>query len=526
MTDVVVVGAGLNGLVAGAWLARQKLSTLVLDRRPVAGGAAITAEFQPGYRAPALAHSLGPVSRDVVRALRLDKAGLEFITPDPCLTTFGRSGETIVFHRDSVLTAGAINAVSPADAGRWRQFLQTSHRISGLLSAINRHPAPPMEGASGKDIWRLLNVGRRARSLGARDLARLARWVPMSVSDVLDEWFENELLRAAIATRAVFGNFVGPRSAGTGAMLLQRLAEDPLPVGSGVTVRGGPGALSQALVGIAQKAGAQVRTGARVARIDTRHGRVRAVVLEDGEEIPTRAVVAAVGPRHALLDLVDPADLPPTFLERARNIRSRGVTAKVNLALSSAPNFPALHGDVVPLGGRFLIAPDLDTIERAFDASKYGELSPEPWLELSLPTIADPALAPPNRHVLSVYVHYAPRHLRNGTWPEQRQAIYKAVAQTLSPHLPDFDAIVVDGEVLTPEDLEKHWGLPGGHIFHGESTLDQFWFARPMLGWAQYRTPIEGLYLGSAGTHPGGGLTGASGLLAAQTVAGDLKKKT
>jgi len=295
-------------------------------------------------------------------------------------------------------------------------------------------------------------------------------------------------------------------------------------VGSGVTVRGGPGALSQALVRTAEQHGAVVRTGARVVRIVTKSGRVSGVALESGEVIDAKTVVAAVNPRLALLDLVDPVEISPTILERVRNYRSRGVTAKVNLALSEAPKFAALHGDDVPLAGRFLIAPSLEYVERAFDAAKYGELSSEPWLELAIPTVADPALAPKGGHVLSAYVHFAPRHLRNAQWAGQRDALYRTVIRVLEPQAPGIEELVVDGEVLTPEDLEQQWGLSGGHIFHGEPTLDQTWVARPLLGWSQYRAPVAGLYLASAGTHPGGGLTGLSGLLAARTVARDRKK--
>ncbi len=351
----------------------------------------------------------------------------------------------------------------------------------------------------------------------------MARWLPMSVADLTAEWFETDLLRAALAARAVFGNPVGPRSAGTGAMFLQRLAEDPMPVGGGVTVRGGPGALAAALVGIIEKRGGRLRTGARAARVRMASRRANGVVLENGEEVPARLVVSAVDPRQTLLGLVDPMALPPTVLARARNYRARGVTAKLNLALSAAPEFTSLHGDAVPLRGRFLIAPTVDYIERAFDASKYGALSAEPWLALTVPTMADSSLAPDGKHVMSIYLHYAPRELRDGRWSDQRNSLYQAAVRVLEPHVPGLDALVIDGEVLTPEDLEHGWGLSGGHIFHGEPTVDQSWIARPLLGWSQYRTPVPGLFLASAGTHPGGGLTGMSGLLAAKAAAAAIR---
>jgi phytoene dehydrogenase-like protein len=517
MTDVVVIGAGLNGLVAGAWLARRKLKTVILDARDVAGGAAVTSELAPGFLAPTLSHSLGPIAREVVRALHLDRAGIEFITPNPMLTTLGDGEDAIVFHRDPVLTAQSINLVSPGDAGRWAEFERTAHRLATVMNLVHREVPPEIDGLPARELFRWLMVGRQARGLGRRDLARLMRWVPMSIADVTGEWFEHDLLKAAVAAHAIFGNPVGPRSAGTGGMWLQRLAADPMPVGSGVTARGGPGAVAAALVGVATKAGAEVRLASRVARILTKHGRVAGVALVNGDEIAARAVVCAVDPRHAFLDLVDPMDLPASFVERMRHYRVRGVTAKVNLALSGAPVFAALGGDELPLRGRFLIAPNLDYLERAFDATKYGARSPQPWLELTIPTVTDPTLAPDQQHVLSMTVHFAPRHLREGNWNDEGEALYQSVIATLEPHVPRLQQQIVGREVLTPADLEQRWGLSGGHIFHGETSLDQSWVARPLLGWARHTTPVTGLFLAGAGTHPGGGLTGRPGLHAAKT---------
>ncbi len=515
---VIVVGAGLNGLVAGAYLASRKNSVLVLDRNPVAGGAAVTKEFAPGFRAPALSHALGPVHRDVVRALHLDRAGLEFKLPDPALTALGRDGKTIVFHRDPVLTAGSIHRVASGDAVRWAEFLKVTQRIAGLASKVSREPPPSVDDVTARDWWALLQVGRKARALGKRDLSRLVRWMPMSVADLVAEWFESDLLRAAISAQAVFGNPAGPMSAGTGAMLLQRFGVDPHPVGSGATVRGGPGALIDALVQTVKHHGGSVRTGARVTKIVTRAGRVKSVVLENGDELAADVVLSAVAPAETFVNLVDPIDLPPTFLERVRHIRARGVTAKINLALNGSPVLAELDGDPVPLRGRLLIAPNVMYLEKAFDATKYGQMSQEPWLEFVVPTMTDSSLAREGQHVMSIYAHFAPRHLRGARWADRRDALLESVLRVLDPHAPGLRALIAAVDVLTPEDIETHLGLPGGHIFHGEPTLDQSWLARPLLGWAQYRTPIAGLYLGSAGTHPGGGLTGLPGLLAARSV--------
>ena len=525
MRDVIVIGGGVNGLVAGALLARAHLATLILDRQPVPGGAAITGELAPGFRAPTLSHALGPVHAAVARSLRLDRANITFVTPEPALTTLGRDGQFIVFHRDVVLTAASIHRLSPADAARWAEFVRTLERIAGVLGASHRQAPPAVDRPIARQWWQLLSLVRHARQLRHRDQTRLARWLPMSVADLLDEWFENDLLKAAIAAHAIFGTLAGPRSGGTGGRLLQCMADDPVPVGSGATAIGGPGALTQGLVGIAERAGATIRPNARVVRILTVAGRAAGVALEDGEEIIAESVVSAVDPRQTFLLLTDPAALPPTFVQRMRQFRARGVTAKINLALSSAPVFPALAGDELPLRGRLLIAPELDYLERAYDAAKYGDLSDEPWLELSIPTFGDPTLAPAGQHVMSVYVHFAPRHLSDATWTDMADAVYRRAIGVLDAHAPGLETLVIARQVITPEDLETQWGLSGGHIFHGEPALDQSWIARPLLGWARYVTPIDGLYLAGAGAHPGGGLTGLPGWLAAQTLREDLRKK-
>jgi len=526
MPDVVVIGGGLNGLVAGAWLARRKFSTLIVEMRPAVGGAAATSELAPGFRVPALSHALGPLHRDVIRALNLDHAGgVQMIAPDPALTSLGANGEHVAFHRDPVLTAASIHRISPADAVRWQPFLHSAQRVAAVIAALNRHPPPSIDDARTRDLLKLVTAVRRARAMGARDLGRLFRWLPMAVADLAAEWFGHDLVRGAIAAHGVFGSLAGPRSAGTGAALLQRIADDPLPVGSGITARGGPGALAAEIAAIATRAGAEIAIGSRVTRVVCEGSRAVGVVLDNGTSIGARAVVSAIDPRRTLLDLVDHAELPPSVAERMRHYRARGVTAKINLALSAMPEFPALDGDAVPLRGRLLVAPSPDYIERAHDAAKYGQMSDEPWLELAFPSVADPSLAPDGCHVLSMYVHAAPRDLRSTTWAQQREELYARAMRVLEPHATRIDPLIVAREIITPEDLESGWGLSGGHIFHGEPALDQFWAARPLLGWAEYRTPIASLFLASAGTHPGGGLTGMSGLLAARAVEGALRPR-
>ena len=521
MTDVIVIGGGLNGLIAAMWLARRQYSVLVVERQAQVGGAAVTEVTPKGFHRPTLSHAIGPLSQDVIRSLRLDRLPIEFLRPEPALTVLGHEQTAISFHRDHVLTAASIARVSEADAGQWQPFVDTMLRLSNVLVALNQRPAPSVDDPATADLWHLLKVGRRVRGLGRRDLARLSRYLPIAVADLVAEWFEHDLTQTAVAARGVFGHPVGPWSAGTGALLLQRVAEDPMPVGGGVTVKGGPGALTAALLAAATDLGVQVRTGSEVTSVMTRGGSAVGVVLASGEELPAHAVVSAIPPKTLLTQLVDPGDLPPVFRQRIGQVRSRGVTAKVNLSLDGLPEFPALNGDAVPLSGRLLLAGSIDELERAHDAAKYGEVPGRPWIELSLPSVIDTALAPEGRHVLSAYVHNVP-----ASADIDRDRVYAATMAVLGEHAPDIDGLVLEHDVLTPADLESRWGLSGGHIFHGEGALDQWYAGRPLLGWAHHHaTPVDGLFLASAGSHPGGGLTGQAGLNAARVIATRLDKR-
>jgi phytoene dehydrogenase-like protein len=347
--------------------------------------------------------------------------------------------------------------------------------------------------------------------------------MPMAVADLVAEFFTTDPLQAAIASRGIFGTSAGPWSAGTGAVLLLSAAADPEPGGGTVTVKGGPGALTKAMADAAREAGAEIRLGADVSKILVKDGRAAGVLFSDGSELPAEAIVSNADPRRTLLQLIDPVELEPGFLMRLRNYRCSGSVGKVNLALNTLPAFRRVSS-VADLHGRVHIGPSIDYLERAFDHSKYGELSAEPCLELTVPSLVDPSLAPPGRHVMSVYVQFAPYRLAKGrNWNATRESLGDLVVRTLEPYAPGLTAAIEHRQVITPLDLEQEFALTGGQIFHGEPALDQLFTMRPVLGWAQYRTPVPGLYLCGAGTHPGGGITGGSGQNAAREILKELK---
>jgi len=518
VSRVVIVGAGHNGLTTAFYLARAGVKPLVLERRAIVGGAAATEEIAPGFRCPSLAHAIGPLRPSIVRDMRLEQRGVEFVRPDPRLVAFSADARPLVFSIDERRTAEAIHGFSARDAERYREFCTVLARLARFLAPILTTTPPSIDSPDRGDIWELLKTGRRFRALGKKDGFRLLRWGPMAAADLVREWFETDLLQAAIAARGVFGGSQGPRSAGTAALLLFNAAVDPTPGGSTVTVKGGPGALTAAMADAARDAGAEIRVDADVTRIVVNKGHVTGVLLEDGREIAATAVISNADPKRTLLDLVDPIDLDPGFQTRIRNYRCRGTVAKINLALSSLPAFTGITGHA-DLRGRLHIGPSLDYLERAFDASKYGGISPDPYLDVMIPTLIDPSLAPSGKHVLSVSVQFAPFKLARGRdWESAKSELVNNVLQTLDRHAPGIRTLVERTHVLTPLDLERIYGLTGGDIYHGEPSLDQLFTMRPVLGWARYRTPIPGLFLCGSGTHPGGGVTGGPGQNAAREI--------
>jgi phytoene dehydrogenase-like protein len=537
--DVVIVGGGHNALVAAAMLARAGVKPLVLEARDVVGGRAVTEEIHPGFRCPTVLHAAGPLLPRVAAELDLERHGLTWLRPPIRVFAPSPDGRGAVrIYDDAKKTAEGLRALSPRDAERYPRFAEAFARIGTALAPLLETAPPSLDAPSLRDAWALMRTARRVRALGKRDAYRLLRWGPMPVADLVAEWFESDLLRAALCARGIYGSFAGPRSAGTSAALLLQAALDGYAMAPAVVPKGGMGALTAALANAARARGAEIRTGARVAHIRMREGAARGVVLDSGEEIAARGVVSGVDPRQTLLALIDGAELGPAVASRMRAYRCTGTAAKLNLALSRLPRFRGLaepwqprEWDVGPEGvlpheltGRIHIGPSVDDLERAFDAVKYGEISPRPTLDVTVPSVIDRGLAPPGEHVMSIHAQYVPYAPRDGGWTAaRRDELVKAIVQTIAIYAPDLPDTIVAHQLLTPVDLEAKLGLSGGHLLHGEPALDQLFFMRPLLGWAQYRTPIPGLYLCGSGTHPGGVVSGACGANASRAILAGLR---
>jgi phytoene dehydrogenase-like protein len=530
--DAVIIGAGHNALVTAAYLAKGGLRTLVLERRDRVGGAADATELAKGIRVPTLAHTVGRLRASVQKDLALSSFGLSLVAPDVRVFAPSADGSAVALFGDVEKTSVGfrINAtVGARDGEAYPAFDKRVRQLGRFLDAVGRATPPDIESPGLGDAIGALRLGNSFKRLGRDGSRTVLRVLPMAVADLVGESFESDALRAALAWRGVrFGN-VGPWSAGTAAMLLMDGAgNDGGAAGETVFAKGGPGALATALAASAQAAGATIRTDAEVSAITSRDGVAKGVVLAGGEEIEARAVVSGADPKRTLLDLVDPVALGPSLGWRAGNIRTPGVVAKVNLALKRLPTFPAAAGDEAMLRGRIVIAPTIDAMERAFDATKYGRWSEQPILEATIPSLSDPYLvagAKPDTHVMSVIAQYAPYELRDGDWAGQAEAFGDAVVAVLETVAPGIRKLISHRQVLTPVDLEERYGLTGGHPLHAESGLDQFFLWRPLLGHARYRLALERLYLCGSGAHPGGGITGGPGQNAAREILADLRRR-
>jgi phytoene dehydrogenase-like protein len=532
--DAVVIGGGHNGLVAAAYLGRAGRRVLVLERRARPGGALDTSELAPGFRVPTLAHTVGRLRPSVARELGLGRHGLSLVAPEIRAFVPSLHGSAITLWADVARTAEGLRGGSAHDADRYPSFDRLVRSLSGFLADLAATTPPDIASPSLSDALTGLRLGRTFRGLGRNDARTLLRVLPMAVADFVGEAFEDDGLRAAIAARGVQLTAMGPWSAGTaGVLLADSAGNDGGAAGQTVFARGGPGAVTDALVSAVRATGGEVRTEAEVVAVGDRDGRVTRVVLASGQEIRSAVVVAAIDPKRLLTCLVDPVTIGPSLRWRAGNIRTPGTVGKVNLALSGLPKFDAAAADPDLLRGRIVMAPGIDALERAFDDSKYGRMSKHPFLEATIPSLVDPSLVagaqlgrrrgPP--HVMSVIAQWLPYTLRDGDWDARRDELGDLVVRELEAYAPGVGRQVIARQVVTPLDLERDWGLSGGHPLHAEPGLDQFFLWRPLLGHARYRMPIEGLYLAASGAHPGGGVTGAPGANAAREILTDRKRR-
>jgi phytoene dehydrogenase-like protein len=509
MSGAIVIGAGHNGLVAGILLAQAGRKVTIVEQCPVAGGLCAATELHSGYTVPGLLHDTTGVRRDVVDALGLSRFDLRFESETPSVLAAHSEHRGVVLHADPARSRDELEALHKGDGdayAEWRGFLS---RVRGFVARVLNERPPPMRPSSLAEFWSVGKTGLSLRRLGKADMLELLRVVPMCAADWLQEQFGDPLLPAALAAPAVTGAFLGPWAAGSAANLL--LYESV----RGAEVKGGPAALAAALRKAFEAAGGQIHFEAEVSRILVARGAVSGVQLAHGQTLEAPLVVAACDPKRALLDLVEPGVLPLNVEEQIGVVRMRGTTAGVNLALDGQISFRGREGE---RHARAVVADDVDDIERAFDAAKYRTCSKKPHLDVSVPSVGDASLAPGGKDVVSILAHFAPHDLEGGWTDEARARFGDAVVEVLEGAAPGTTGKILAREVLSPVDLEKRYGLTGGHIHHGEHALDQLLFMRPTPALARYKTPIEGLYLGGSGSHPSGGATCQPGALAAQAI--------
>ena len=521
--DAIVIGGGHNGLTCAAYLARAGRSVLVLERRPVLGGAAVSEEVFPGFTFSVCSYVVSLLRPHIIRDLELPRHGLQ-ILPLECSFTPHLDGPGLVRWPDPARTRQEIARFSPRDAEVYPEFGRTLSRLSQLVKPILDGPPPDPTSLDPRRLWELWRMARPYRDLPPGDLRLMVKLLTMGAADFLDEWFEADALKAPMSCSGIIGTYQGVRSPGTAYVLLHHyMGEIDGAMRSWGFARGGTGAISLAIAAAARAHGAEVLTEASVARVQIRDGRACGVVCEDGREFRARRVVSSVDPHLTFFRLVGRAHLDGDFLDDVGRFRMRGSSGKVNLAADGLPTFTCRPGDGPHLRGDLAIAPSVDYLERAYDEAKYGAFSRRPYLNVVIPSLTDPSVAPPGKHVISCFVQYAPYHLAEGAaaWPSQREAFGDAVVDTLSEYAPDLKARILHRQVLTPWDLEKEFGLTEGNIFHGELSLEQLLFLRPAPRWAWYRTPVGGLWMCGSGTHPGGGIMGAPGWLAARAMLED-----
>jgi phytoene dehydrogenase-like protein len=520
----VIIGGGHNGLVSAAYLARAGLRTLVLERRHIVGGAAVTEEVFPGFRFSVASYVVSLLRPEIIRDLDLSRHGFELLPLDGTFTPL--EGDHLWRTNDHGRTLRELRRWSAADAEAYDEYgrlmVDMARFIKPVLSLV-----PPDPGRIDVREWLpLLGLLRDFRDLPQRHQGTFVQLMTMSAVDFLSRWFETDPLIATMSASGVIGTFQGIRSPGTAYVLLHHyMGEIDGAFRAWGIPRGGTGGLSEAIASAARSLGAEIRCAAPVTRILVRNGRASGVVLDSGEEIESKVVLSSADARVTFLDLLPPGTIDPAMEAAVRRYKFRGSSGKVNLALDGLPDFRSLPGPGEHLRGAISISPSVEWMERAYDDAKFGWFSRRPYVDVVIPTLVDPSLAPPGKHVMSCFVQYAPYHLENGGWDDPtREAFGDTVVETLATFAPNLPSLILHRQVLSPKDIEERFGLTEGNIFQGELSLEQLFWARPVPGWSRYRTPVRNLWLCGSSVHPGGGIMGAPGRIAALEVLKSLRR--
>jgi phytoene dehydrogenase-like protein len=520
--DVIVIGGGHNGLTNAAYLSRAGKKVLVLERRHVLGGAAVTEEVFPGFKFSVCSYVVSLLRPEIIRDLDLPRHGLEILPLDGTFTPMP-DGDYLWRVNDHGKTHREIARHSKLDAEAYDEFGKAMQAMCRFVKPILGMVPPDPTKLDPKELTKLLFLGRRFQGLSGEDKYNQVQLMTMSAVDFLDQWFETDVLKATMSASGIIGTFLGVRSPGTAYVLLHHyMGEIDGAFRSWGFARGGTGAISNAIADAGREAGAEIQISAGIAKIIVKNGKAKGVVLTNGDEIYANIISSSVDPRHTFIDFIEEGNLPDEFLEEVRRYKFRGSSGKVNLALDALPNFKCLPGPGAHLRGAISISPSVEYMERAYDDAKYGDFSRHPYIDIVIPSLTDPSVAPPGKHVMSCFVQYAPYKLRAGlNWEDQKKPFGDNVIETLAEYAPNIKDIILHKQVLTPLDLEREFGLTEGNIFQGELSLEQLFFLRPVAGWARFRTPIKNLYMCGSATHPGGGIMGAPGRLAALEILKD-----
>ncbi|MGB7822463.1 MAG: NAD(P)/FAD-dependent oxidoreductase [Candidatus Sulfotelmatobacter sp.] len=525
--DAIVVGGGHNGLTAAAYLARGGLSTLVLEQREIVGGCCVTEEIAPGCRVSTTSYIASMLRPEVIAELRLADHGLRMVPCDPAIQVPFPDGHVVPWWVDRERAKAEFSKISAKDAARFVEVDDQLKKLARYLQPFFMEPPPEIDTSTVGGWSDLFRVGKRFRGISSAEIAQLISFLTGSLGEFLDHNYESEKMKTMFLANNVYGKHGGPYQPGTAIGLLFHLlsgGEHELQGFYG-HVMGGMGSITQALAAAGRKLGVEIRTSTAVAHIEVHNGRAYSVVLEDGTELRGRMILSNADPKRTFLKMIAPCELPEDFLFAVRGIRMDGPCAKVNLVLAEEPRFTGTSPHASPLQRTFYtLVPSLEFAERCYDIAKFGEIPEELWVDCVVSSNADSSLAPPGKHILTCFVQYVPYKLHEGNWDDKRELLGDRVVKKIAEYAPNVPSAIVARQVLTPLDLERTYGLTEGNIFHGDLRLEQLFFMRPVPGWAQYRTPIRGLYLCGAGAHPGGGVTGAPGRNAAMQALRDWKK--